>query len=94
VVLRSVLQLLVTANAVPSSLILSALMMEAIRRFLQEPRDVTFPKTAFFIVTAVKTSNLSLFMWSTPPLQSRMWVRGPGDKQQLDLGKVLFDKQY
>jgi hypothetical protein len=28
------------------------------RRFLQEPRGVTSLKTAFFIVTAVKTSNL------------------------------------
>jgi hypothetical protein len=29
------------------------------RRFLQEPHDVTSPKTPFFIVTAVKTSNLT-----------------------------------
>jgi hypothetical protein len=29
------------------------------RRFLQEPRGVTYQKTAFFIVTAVKTSNLT-----------------------------------
>jgi hypothetical protein len=28
-------------------------------RFLQEPQDVTSQKTPFFIVTAVKTSNLS-----------------------------------
>jgi hypothetical protein len=27
------------------------------RRFLQEPHGVTFQKTPFFIVTAVKTSN-------------------------------------
>jgi hypothetical protein len=36
-------------------------MMEAIRspetRFLQEPHGVISQKTAFFIVTAVKTSN-------------------------------------
>jgi hypothetical protein len=30
------------------------------RRFLQGPRGITFQKTAFFIVTAVKTSNLIL----------------------------------
>jgi hypothetical protein len=49
----------VTANVVRSSLILSTLMMEAIRslkrRFLEEPHSVTSQKTAFFIVTAVKT---------------------------------------
>jgi hypothetical protein len=28
------------------------------RRFLQDPHGVTSQKTAFFIVTAVKTSNL------------------------------------
>jgi hypothetical protein len=28
-------------------------------RFLQEPHGVTFQKTAFFIVTAVKTPNLN-----------------------------------
>jgi hypothetical protein len=28
-------------------------------RFLQEPHDVISEKTAFFIVTTVKTSNLS-----------------------------------
>jgi hypothetical protein len=30
------------------------------RRFLQEPHGVTSQKTPFFIVTAVKTSNLTL----------------------------------
>jgi hypothetical protein len=38
-------------------------MKEAIsspkRRFLQEPHGVTTQKTPFFIVTAVKTSNLT-----------------------------------
>jgi hypothetical protein len=29
------------------------------RRFLQEPQGITTQKTPFFIVTAVKTSNLS-----------------------------------
>jgi hypothetical protein len=29
------------------------------RRFLQEPHGVTIQKTPFFIVTAVKTSNLT-----------------------------------
>jgi hypothetical protein len=31
------------------------------RRFAQEPKGVTYQKTAVFIVTAVKTSNLTLF---------------------------------
>jgi hypothetical protein len=30
------------------------------RRFLQEPHSVTSQKTPFFIVTAVKTSNLTI----------------------------------
>jgi hypothetical protein len=30
------------------------------RRFLQEPHGITTQKTPFFIVTAVKTSNLTL----------------------------------
>jgi hypothetical protein len=63
VFLRSVRQLLVKANVVPSSPILVALIMEAIsspkRRFLQEPHGVTSQKMPFFIVTAVKTSNLT-----------------------------------
>jgi hypothetical protein len=41
------LQLLVTAN-VPSSLIVSILMMEVKRRFLQEPHGITSQKMAFF----------------------------------------------
>jgi hypothetical protein len=57
--LRSVRRLLVTAN-VP---ILVTLMMEAPRssksRFLQEPHGFTSQKTAFFILTAVRTSNLT-----------------------------------
>jgi hypothetical protein len=54
-------QLLVTAN-IPSSLILVALMMEALVRpkcrFLQEPLDVTFQKTVFLIVTALKILSI------------------------------------
>jgi hypothetical protein len=41
-------QLLVTANLVPSSLIVFALMMEAIRWFLQESHGVTSQKSALF----------------------------------------------
>jgi hypothetical protein len=55
-------RLLVTASAVPSSLILVTLMKEALppkRPFLQEPHGVTSQKTPFFIITAVKTSNLT-----------------------------------
>jgi hypothetical protein len=32
------------------------------RRFLQEPHGVTSQTTAFFIVTALKTSNLALYI--------------------------------
>jgi hypothetical protein len=59
----SVSRLLVTANVVPSSPILITLMMgrhvPLKRRHLQEPHGVTSQKTAFFIVTDVKTSNLT-----------------------------------
>jgi hypothetical protein len=52
--LHSELQLVVTANAVPSSLILVSLMMVAIlsseKRLLQEPHDVTPQRTAFLIM--------------------------------------------
>jgi hypothetical protein len=48
---------------VPGLMTLLALMMEAIRSsessVLTEPHSVTFQKTTFFIVTAVKTSNLT-----------------------------------
>jgi hypothetical protein len=63
VFLRSVRLFLVAACVVPSSPILVTLMNEAQvpskRRFLQEPHGVTSQKTPFFIVTAVKTSNLT-----------------------------------
>jgi hypothetical protein len=59
----SVRRLLVAASVVPSSPILVTLLKERQvppkRRFLQEPHDVTSQKTPFFIVTAVKTSNLT-----------------------------------
>jgi hypothetical protein len=51
--LASVLQLLVNANLVPSSLILSTLMIYAIRspkrRSLQEPHGVTSQKVVLFM---------------------------------------------
>jgi hypothetical protein len=57
------LRLLVTADVVPSSPILVTLMMEPIRSsessVLKETHGVTSQKTAFFIVTAVNTSNLT-----------------------------------
>jgi hypothetical protein len=44
-------------------------MMEALRfsksQFLQEPHGVTSQKTPFFIVTAVKASNLTTKMPTT-----------------------------
>jgi hypothetical protein len=50
-------------HAVLSSPILLTMIMEALSsseyRFLQEARSVTSQKTTFFIVTAVKTSNLT-----------------------------------
>jgi hypothetical protein len=53
----------ITVNVVPSSLILFTKLMVAIssskRRFLHEPHVVISQKMAFFIVTAVKTSNLT-----------------------------------
>jgi hypothetical protein len=62
--LRSVRRLLVAACVVPSSPIFVTLMKEAPSfsksRFLQEPHVITTQKTPFFIVTAVKTSNLTL----------------------------------
>jgi hypothetical protein len=54
--------LLVTVSVVPSSQIVFTLMKEAPppkRLFLQEPHGNTSQKTVFFIVTAVKTSNLT-----------------------------------
>jgi hypothetical protein len=52
--------LAVTSNR---RMILATLLMEALnspkRRFLQEPYGVTSVNTAFFIVTAVRTSNLT-----------------------------------
>jgi hypothetical protein len=67
VFLRSVRRLLVTASVVPNSPILVALIREALSlsRFLQEPHGVTSQKTPFFIVTVVKTSNLTNFFMST-----------------------------
>jgi hypothetical protein len=50
-----------SANGPSSQIIVT--LMEAIRSsemsVLQEPHGVTFQKTAFFIVTAVKTSSLT-----------------------------------
>jgi hypothetical protein len=52
--------LLVTANVVPRSPILVTLIMEAIRSLeTQQPHGVISQKTAFKIVTAAKTSNLT-----------------------------------
>jgi hypothetical protein len=63
VFLRSVRRLLVAACVVPSSPILVTLLKEVQvppkRRLLQEPHGITSQKTLFFIVTALKTSNLT-----------------------------------
>jgi hypothetical protein len=61
--LLSVLQLLVTVSIVPSSLSLITLMIEELRSSETSVRrrshGVTSKKTAFFIVAAVKTPNLT-----------------------------------
>jgi hypothetical protein len=66
VFLRGLRRLLVTANVVPSSPILVNIMKEALgsseRRFLQEPHGVTTQKMPFFVVAAVKTSNLTHYI--------------------------------
>jgi hypothetical protein len=58
------LSLLVTDNVVPSSRILSTLLMVAARpsesSVLKDPNGIISLKTAFFIVIAVKTSNLAI----------------------------------
>jgi hypothetical protein len=58
-----VLQLLVTANVVPSSLNLFTLMMEAIRStetsVLTRATQRHIPEQAFFTGTAVRSSNLT-----------------------------------
>jgi hypothetical protein len=58
---KNLLRLLITTNVVSSSPIPVTPMIEAIysfkRRFLQEPHSETALNTAFFKVTAVKTSN-------------------------------------
>jgi hypothetical protein len=55
--------LIVSTNVVPSSPIQFGLMMEVTRSsetsVLTRPHDVTYQKMAFFIVTAVKTSNVT-----------------------------------
>jgi hypothetical protein len=59
--LHSVRRLLVTVNVVPASPILVTLMMEKLKssRTSVLTHGITSEKTAFFIVTAVKTSNLT-----------------------------------
>jgi DNA polymerase III psi subunit len=62
-IIRSLLRLLVTANVVPISPILVTLMTDMIHSseasVLTRVTPLTAQKTAFFIVTAVKTSNLT-----------------------------------
>jgi hypothetical protein len=62
--LRRNTKVFLAACVVPSSPIFVTLMKEAPgsseTSFLEEPHGVTTQKTRFFIVTAVKTSNLTL----------------------------------
>jgi hypothetical protein len=66
-------------DSVPSSPILVTLMKEALsspkRRFLQEPHGVTSQKTPFFIVTAVKTSNLIMFLVFNQETQKKLRLK-------------------
>jgi hypothetical protein len=61
--LHSILQLPVTVNVVLGSVILFTVMMEMLRSsetpFYQELHGATSQKTTFFIVTAVRTSDLT-----------------------------------
>jgi hypothetical protein len=63
VFLRKVFRLPVTANFLPGSPILDTLMKEVLSSsetfVLSEPHGITSQKMTFFIVTAVKTSNLT-----------------------------------
>jgi hypothetical protein len=72
VFLRILRRLLVTAKVIPSSPILVTLMKEALSRFLQESHGVISQKTPFFLITAVKTSNLTFlnFYGGNP----RKWI--------------------
>jgi hypothetical protein len=69
--IRIVRQLLITANIVHSSPILATLMTEALNSsemwFLRELHGVTSQKTAFCIVPAVETSNLTKDRMFIPP---------------------------
>jgi hypothetical protein len=64
-------RLLVKANVVPSSPILVTLVTEALGS------SVTSQKTVFFIVTAVKTSNLTLGDWIQSPSSGGAYSVGP-----------------
>jgi hypothetical protein len=64
------------------------------RRFLQEPHGVTSQKTPFFIVTAVKTSNLTFrfVVFRTPhygqsPKAQLFWGGGVMQSQRNSLNK-------
>jgi hypothetical protein len=66
----------VSEEIVHSSPILVTLMKDALRsskrRFLQEPYGETSQKTPLFIVTAVKTSNLTSDLHSSPETVSQV----------------------
>jgi hypothetical protein len=55
------------------------------RRFLQEPHGVTTQKTPFFIVTAVKTSNLKpINMYAIPNVICNIVIHDKSSPTMLD----------
>jgi hypothetical protein len=53
------------------------------RRFLQEPHGITSQKTAFFIVTTVKNSNLTCDFYLWGKLKTVVYGNNPRDVKDL-----------
>jgi hypothetical protein len=75
---------------------LAATSNRRVRRFLQEPQGVTSQKTAFLIVTAVKTSNVTfqiplcscLFSELTSIAITPLWISRPRKWSWPDRGTI------
>jgi hypothetical protein len=94
--LRSVCRLLVTASVVPSSPILVTLM-EALRSsetsVLTRATRLTFQKTPFFIVTAVKTSNHTYKIKSRTESSSVVSAEARGFRCALSFYRFLLPRE-